>query len=104
MGDDMQVDARIRALFRDVHSHSWAGNVASRKTVYDDAHRCEMVRRCWYIRGNHVNIRWDGSVVACCLDSENVTQLGHVFDLPKIRQNPAGYALCQNCDCDWMHA
>lgn len=102
--DDMQVDARIRSLFRDVHSHSWAGNVANRKNVYDDAHRCEMVRRCWYIRGNHVNIRWDGSVVACCLDSENATQLGHILGLPKIQQNRAGYALCQNCDCDWMHA
>lgn len=101
--DDMQLDVRIRDLFRDVQSHSWAGNVAARKTVYDDAHRQEMVRRCFFIRFNHVNIRWDGSVVACCLDSENITQLGHVHDLPKIRQNPAGYALCRTCDRDWMH-
>lgn len=101
--DDMQLDARIRAFFRDVHSHSWAGNVTARKTLYGDAHVHEMVRRCRYIKGNHVNIRWDGTVVACCLDSENVTQLGYVKNLPMLRQQASGYVLCKTCDQDWMH-
>lgn len=101
--DDMQLDARIRTFFRDVHSHSWAGNVVTRKTLYDDAHMCMMVRRCRYIKGNHVNIRWDGTVVACCLDSENITQLGYVQNLPMLRQQASGYSLCKTCDPDWMH-
>jgi pyruvate-formate lyase-activating enzyme len=93
----------IQNYIRDVPSHSWAGNVKERKHQYTEEETKEKIKQCRFIKNNIVNIRYDGTVVACCFDSENVTELGTVKNFTAIQHNPNGYELCDYCDPTWVH-
>jgi organic radical activating enzyme len=87
---------------RHVAHHSWAGGLQEEKKELPP----EEVRRrkalCCFIRSNIASVRWDGAVVACCFDSENVQLLGHLRDFPRLKHEPERYTLCNYCDADWV--
>lgn len=101
--DELEVSSEIRKYLRRIYSHSWAGNVESRKSDYDADIVKRRVETCYFIKNDYVSVRWDGSIVACCMDSENETVIGTLKDAPKVRQNKKGYSLCVHCDASWVN-
>lgn len=101
--DELEVSKEIRKYLRRIYSHSWAGNVESRKTDYDSDIVKRRVKNCYFIKSNYVSVRWDGSIVACCMDSENETVIGSLNDVFNTKQNKNGYALCMHCDASWVN-
>jgi hypothetical protein len=98
------VGAEDAALFvRDVDSHSWAGNLVNRRRRYEMSAVEKRVGKCIFINNNEVSVRYDGSVTACCMDSENRAQLGDIHNFENIQQNPEGYELCEYCDPSWVN-
>ncbi len=84
-------------------SHSWAGNIESRKVEYEKNIVNDKIQNCWFIKNDFVSLRWDGTVVACCLDSENDTIIGHLDNFYDVRHNKNGHKLCMNCDPSWVN-
>lgn len=101
--DELEVSNEIRRYLRRVYSHSWAGNVESRKSNYDSDIVKRRIETCYFIKNNYVSVRWDGSIVACCLDSENETVIGDLKNVVHVRQNKNGYGLCVHCDASWIN-
>jgi hypothetical protein len=102
--DEMSVSDEDAALFvRDVASHSWAGNLTNRRRGYARNIVKQRVERCIFINNNEVFVRYDGTVTACCMDSENLTQLGDLCGFEYIRQNLEGYDICKYCDPSWVN-
>lgn len=58
---------------------------------------------CYYINNNIASVRWDGTVVGCCFDSENDNVIGHIKDYPKLGHRPLEYRLCRTCDPNWAN-
>jgi len=101
--DELEVSQEIRKYLRRIYSHSWAGNVESRKSDYDPEIVKRRVATCYFIKNDYVSVRWDGSIVACCMDSENETVIGSLKDVFNTKQNKKGYALCVHCDASWVN-
>lgn len=87
---------------RHITSHSWAGNVSSRRTEYDDIEVRNRIRNCYYLRQRKVAVMWDGTLRGCCYDSNATQKCGNIFEFEKADINPKGYALCNCCDPDWI--
>ena len=101
--DELEVSKESRKYLRRIYSHSWAGNVESRKSDYDEEIVKRRVKTCYFIKNDYVSVRWDGSIVACCMDSENETVIGELKNAPQVRQNKKGYDLCRHCDASWVN-
>lgn len=87
---------------RHISSHSWAGNVSSRRTEYNDIEVHNRIRNCYYLRQRKVAVMWDGSLRGCCYDSNATQKCGNIFEFEKADINPKGYELCNCCDPDWI--
>lgn len=86
---------------RHISSHSFAGNVESRKKVYSTIEVKNRYRNCYYNINNVSNVAWDGRLKTCCLDSELEGNVGTIFEFDKAQLNHTGYKLCNSCDPDW---
>lgn len=85
-----------------ITSHSWAGNVPGRAATYKKAEVRNRIRNCFFLRNRLFQVRWDGTVMVCCLDMECTQKSGSIFDLERIEVNRDGYELCNHCDPDWI--
>ncbi len=97
------VDDPLRCKnIRYITSHSFAGHVNNRKSTYGEIEVRNRIRNCASFSCNKVCVAWDGRIKSCCLDSEVDNNLGSVFEMEKVRHNLDGYAICSNCDPDFM--
>lgn len=101
--DELSASDEVRAYVRDLQSHSWAGNVEEKRQTYDNETVERRIQNCHFIKNNIANVRWDGTIVACCLDSENLTQIGHIDDFYSVKHNKNGYEMCRHCDPSWIN-
>ncbi|MEB2285757.1 MAG: hypothetical protein B6D46_10615 [Polyangiaceae bacterium UTPRO1] len=101
--DACGITAEERRWLRYVQTHNWAGNVPGRRVAFPDDVVERRVRNCYFITGNRASIRWDGTVVACCFDSENENVIGRLEDFATLRHRPADYRLCRYCDANWAN-
>lgn len=85
-----------------ITSHSFAGNVPGRRTVYKDIEVSNRIRNCYYLRQRKVAVMWDGTLRGCCYDSNAEFNCGNIFDFENATIDPKGYALCKCCDPDWI--
>lgn len=86
---------------RFITSHSFAGNVSTRRTVYSDVEVNNRFRNCYYNLNNIVNIAWDGRIKRCCLDAEVSGNIGNIFEIENVKRKNEIYDLCHTCDPDW---
>ena len=86
---------------RFITSHSFAGNVESRRQLYTDIEVKNRFRNCYYNLNNVVNVAWDGRLKTCCLDSELTGEIGNIYNIKGIKLGYEPYELCRNCDPDW---
>ena len=101
--DHHRVTPDERRFIRDVKSHNWAGNVPGTRVNFKDDVVARRQKRCYYINHNVASVRWDGTVVGCCFDSENDNVIGHIQDYPKLAHKPLEYRLCRTCDPNWAN-
>lgn len=94
-------EPRNNKHIRFITSHSFAGNVSARRTVYSDIEVNNRFRNCYYNLNNVVNIAWDGRIKRCCLDAEVSGQIGNIFEIKTIKMKNEVYDLCHACDPDW---
>lgn len=78
--------------------HSWSGNVPGTRNTNTEEHIRKRMVACRFIRQGQVNMRWDGTIVGCCHDSENDIQLGHISQFSDVRIEIDKYRLCEHCD------
>jgi len=91
------IPERIKPFLQKSPVHNWAGNVpGSKDNVGEDR-----MNSCYFIKNNIVNMRWDGTIVGCCFDSENENELGHIRDYSQVTLEPSRYNLCKNCNNNW---
>lgn len=86
---------------RHITSHSFGGNVISKRKEYMDIEVNNRIRNCYYLRNNKVAVLWDGSIKSCCYDSNATQKCGSIFDFERTQINQMGYPLCKCCDPDW---
>jgi len=84
-----------------IETHTWAGNVEGKQIAFDDKTVIERMNCCHFLRSNSCSVRWDGTVVSCCFDSENINVVGRILDFPNLRHQTKGYKLCRYCDSNW---
>lgn len=82
-------------------THTWAGNVPGTQKNFNEDIIQQRQKKCYFIQRHIVNIRWDGTVVGCCFDSENHNEIGHVRDFSNIKIELERYNLCEHCDTNW---
>lgn len=87
---------------RMITSHSWGGNVASRRKDYSSIEIANRIRVCHYLRNRKVAVMWDGSLRGCCFDSNATQKCGNIFEFEKADIDPHGYELCKHCEPDWI--
>ena len=85
------------------YSHSFAGNVSSRRKEFTKFEVNNKIRNCYFINRNISGISWDGRFKSCCLDSEVEGNVGNIFDIENARLNLKGYKLCRTCDPSWTN-
>lgn len=81
--------------------HTWAGNVKGTRQEFSDTIVSDRRENCYFINKKVVNVRWDGSVVGCCFDSENINEIGHISKFNEIKIDLSKYHLCRHCDSNW---
>lgn len=81
---------------RRVRSHLWAGYVGNK--TYSPEIVARRKANCDFINQDVASICWDGTVLACCFDSEGVNILGNIKDYPNLEHTPSSYKLCDHCD------
>lgn len=81
--------------------HTWAGNVADKRQDFSDDIIKQRQTNCYFIQTPTINVRWDGTVVGCCFDSENDNEIGHILDFSDIIIDLSKYKLCEHCDSNW---
>lgn len=59
------------------------------------------MKKCYFVNKHVVNVRWDGSVVGCCFDSENDNEIGHISEFANVKIDLSKYSLCKHCDANW---
>lgn len=101
--DQCGITAEERRFLRYVKTHSWAGNVPGQRVAFPDDVVERRVKNCYFITNNQASVRWDGTIVACCFDSENENVIGKLDDFSTLRHTPATYKLCQFCDPNWAN-
>jgi organic radical activating enzyme len=82
-------------------THTWAGNVEGTKTDFPDELVSDRMKKCYFVNKHVVNVRWDGSVVGCCFDSENDNEIGHISEFANVKIDLSKYSLCKHCDANW---
>ncbi len=82
-------------------THTWAGNVEGIKTDFPDELVSDRMKKCYFVNKHVVNVRWDGSVVGCCFDSENDNEIGHISEFANVKIDLSKYSLCKHCDANW---
>lgn len=87
---------------RHITSHSWGGNVLSRRKEYEEVEIKNRIRNCYYLRQRKIAVMWDGSLRGCCFDSNATQKCGNIMDYEKSTIDPHGYDLCRFCDPDWI--
>lgn len=87
---------------RHITSHSWGGNVESRRREYSQIEINNRIRNCYYLRERKIAVMWDGKLRGCCFDSNATQNCGNIFQYDKSDINPKGYELCRFCDPDWI--
>ena len=85
-------------------THTWAGNTPGTKHMLMEASVIEKRKSCYFINKRVINVRWDGTIVGCCFDSENENEIGHIRDYPNIEIDFSKYKLCSYCDNNWAVA
>ena len=81
--------------------HNWAGNVPGTKKALNNDEMLLHQNNCYFIRNSVVNMRWDGTIVGCCFDSENDNEIGHIRDYVSTKIDITKYNLCRYCDNNW---
>ncbi len=97
LGDDVKRHIHV------TKTHSWAGVIEDLKHEYEQDVVKRRVENCYFIKNNIVSLRWDGSVSACCFDSENSAIIGKIENLKNIKHSKCGYDLCKNFDSSWVN-
>lgn len=82
-------------------THTWAGNVAGTKHELSREKMARRQKNCYFIQRHVVNVRWNGTVVGCCFDSENENELGHIRDFAALQADLPRYHMCEHCDANW---
>ncbi|QFJ54998.1 radical SAM protein [Pseudobutyrivibrio xylanivorans] len=93
---------KTHPYIRHITSHSWGGNVESRRTEYSEIEVNNRIRNCYYLRKRKIAVMWDGSLRGCCFDSNATQKCGNIFNFSESTINPHGYELCKYCDPDWI--
>ena len=101
--DSCGITAEERRFLRHVQAHSWAGNVPGSRVAFPDDVVQRRVKNCHFITNNTASMRWDGTIVACCFDSENENEIGRLEDFVTLRHRPERYGLCRYCDPNWAN-
>jgi SAM-dependent methyltransferase len=101
--DSCGVSQDERRWLRYVKTHNWAGNVPGQRVAFPDDVVQRRVANCYFIKNNQASVRWDGTIVACCFDSENENVIGRLDDFTSLRHRPADYGLCRYCDPNWAN-
>lgn len=93
-------NSRYTSLLQFKDSHTWAGNVSdTRKNFQMNSNKNR--EKCYFIKRKVVNMRWDGTIVGCCFDSENDNEIGNIRDFFNLNMDINKYNLCQFCDSNW---
>lgn len=95
------IPERYRRLLQFTPTHTWAGNVPDTRRDFEDTLVLQRRSNCYFIHKKVVNMRWDGSIVGCCFDSENENMLGHIRDFSHLNMDLSKYKLCRHCDANW---
>ena len=54
--------------------------------------------RCYYRRNNCVYMKWNGTIVPCCLDCNNEDILGHILEFNSLQFDRLQKRNCEFCD------
>jgi MoaA/NifB/PqqE/SkfB family radical SAM enzyme len=60
-------------------------------------------RNCVYLLSNQCSVKWDGTVVSCCLDANAVNRIGHLGEFEVLRHSVDEYNLCDFCTSNWCN-
>lgn len=82
-------------------THTWAGNATNAEKIEDLDNIYNKQSKCYFINQSVVNVRWNGTIVGCCFDSENDNEVGHIRDFNNVDIDLNKYNLCKNCDDNW---
>lgn len=94
-------EEKYTSLLQYKDSHTWAGNVEGTKQNFEENIMKERQKACYFINKKVVNMRWDGTIVGCCFDSENENEIGHIRDFANLKIKIEKYKLCKHCDANW---
>lgn len=92
---------KAKAFLQITPAHTWAGNVPDTQQDFAEDIVAKRQKACYFLQHRVVNMRWDGTIVGCCFDSENENEIGHIRDYPAIRMDLPKYHLCRHCDANW---
>ncbi|MCI8491946.1 radical SAM protein [Anaerotruncus sp.] len=96
-----QLPEEVKAFLAHTPVHTWAGNVENTRQNFQEDVVAARQKQCYFIQRHVVNMRWDGTIVGCCFDSENDNVLGHIRDFASLRPDIEKYRLCEHCDSNW---
>lgn len=99
---DLEItDKKYLSLLQYKESHTWAGNVEGTQQNFNEVEIEQKREHCYFINKKVVNMRWDGTIVGCCFDSENDNEIGHIRDFANLKIDTNKYNLCRHCDNNW---
>lgn len=101
--DELNVSTEARRYVRRIGTHTWAGSIKGKHIAFSKEIRTRRMNNCCFLNNNTCSIRWDGTVLACCFDSENVDVIGNVEDFLKLKHRPDKYKLCTYCGPSWAN-
>lgn len=86
---------------RTFHTMDWAG--IANPVEYPPEIVAQRKAKCFYINNDIVTMKWDGTVVSCCLDADATNRLGHIDEFASLRHTPDAYELCKFCGTGWYN-
>lgn len=99
-----ELESDFSELLSHSRPHTWAGNAGGYIGQVDEELCTRRRNACYFINQSVINVRWDGSIVACCFDSENDNELGHISRFEDIKIGDFDcYGLCKSCDANWAN-
>lgn len=102
--DELKISKKIIEKYvSNIQTHTWAGNVIGTKIKNTKQLIQIKQSNCFFIKNNIVNVRWDGTIVGCCFDSENLNYIGRIEDFNSLKINFKKYNLCSSCDPNWAN-
>ena len=92
------IPKKAKQLIKHYPFITWLGNVSNAPlrdiTLEEIKYNQD---NCYFIQKGIVIMRWDGTVIGCCFDSENENEIGHIRDFANVRIDLKKYLACRHC-------